>query len=167
MFCSFLHWPCFIFLFCPSLEAETWRMQRLLLCLLQTNTQLATCTCVCVRGHGTREHCVKAVTILSFHVRAQKFLVICDSFVSVILRLFRGIFLISTFLLDMVPQDIIKIIYFSSHCIKWRGCTVCKYLKCWGFRSSRMLRCVVVNWLPTFRNNQFLLQWSCSQSECL
>jgi hypothetical protein len=54
-------------------------------------------------------------TILIFQIRIQKFLVICDSLVSVILRLLRRTFLISTLVLDMAPTDI-KIIYFS-HCI--------------------------------------------------
>ena len=57
-------------------------------------------------------------TILVFQIRTQKLHVFCVSLVSVILQLFSGIFLISTFPLDMAPIDIIKVICFSSHLIE-------------------------------------------------
>ena len=52
-----------------------------------------------------------------FQIRPQKFLVICELLVAVILLLFREIFLTSTFLLDMVPLDVIKsnLFFFSLH----------------------------------------------------
>jgi hypothetical protein len=97
---------------------------------------------VCKRSRHSWTLC-EGRTVSVFKITTQKFLVICESLVSVILRLFRGIFLISTFLLGMLPLDFIKIMYFSSHSIKSRGFTICKYLKFWGLRSSGMLRGVV------------------------
>jgi hypothetical protein len=98
--------------------------------LCATDKYSATCTCLCVRGHGNHENCLKAVQFCFFQFRAQKFLVLCESLVSVILRMSGGIFVMEKFSLDMAPFNIIKIIYFNSHDLKWGGFTCCKYLKC-------------------------------------
>ena len=61
---------------------------------------------MCAIGHDTRENYVLEFNFnFSDKIRAEKFLVACKSLVSVIVRLFRGMFLIATFLLDMVPAS--------------------------------------------------------------
>ena len=61
---------------------------------------------MCARGHDTPENYVLEFNFdFSDKIRAEILLVACKSLMSVIVRLFRGMFLISTFLLDMVPAS--------------------------------------------------------------
>jgi hypothetical protein len=93
---------------CPSHEAETWRMTAPLALSAADKHSISDMHMYVCKKSGHYWTLCEGRRILAFHVRAHKFLVICEWLVSVILRLFKRIFLIFTFLLDIMPLDIIK-----------------------------------------------------------
>jgi hypothetical protein len=101
----------------PSLEAETWtRTPSVALSATDKHSVSDMHMYVRKRSRHSWTLC-EGLTIFVSQIRTQKFLLICESLLSVHLRLFREIFLISTFLLDMAPLDIIKsnLFFFSLH----------------------------------------------------